>query len=163
MVSPISSGSGSYDTISIQRQMRSQAADRILKKVDANQDGKITLDELGKVLEAGGNQQGPSAAELLKQLDQGNKGYVTKQDIENGLAKAEQNKPAQGQQRMRPGGGGGSPPTDDSTSTSTAYSFDPQDLNQDGVVTMREKIQYVLNLYAAQQEAGSSVQASLYA
>jgi Ca2+-binding EF-hand superfamily protein len=138
--------------------MRSQVADRMLKAVDTNQDGKITEDELSKVVEARGNKQGPTAAEILKQLDQGNKGYITKQDLENGLAKADQEKPTQVAQPAMPGGGG-APPAGGSSSTSTT-SFDPQDLNQDGKVTMQEMVQYALNLYAAQKEAQSGNQAS---
>jgi hypothetical protein len=168
MVGTIGSGSGGYDTASTQ-QTRSKVADRILKEVDGNQDGKITRDELSAALDARGVKQSSSVSEFFKQLDQGDKGYITKQDIENGLESVAQSAPAQAQPAARPGGGGGGAPpaggggTGDSSSASTASSYDPQDLNQDGVVTMQEQLQYVLNLYTAQTEAGSSSQASVYA
>jgi hypothetical protein len=164
MVGAIGSVSGGYDAAST-RQTLSKLADRILKEVDGDQDGKITQDELSAALDARGVKQSSSASEFFKQLDQGDKGYITKQDIENGLESVAQSAPAQGQPAARPGGappaGGGG--TGDSSSASTASSYDPQDLNQDGVVTMQEKLQYVLNLYTAQTEAGSSSQASAYA
>jgi hypothetical protein len=146
MVGSISSAVASYSTTQAQ-ETRSLAADRILKAVDTNQDGKITEDELSKAMVAQGNKQGPSAAELFKQLDQGNKGYITKQDLEDGLAKADQAKqpkapPAGG------GGGGGAPPAAGGTSTTTSY--DPADLNQDGVVTAQERMEYAQKAYAAQ-------------
>ena len=170
MVSSIGSGSSGYNTASIQ-QMRSQAAARLLKAADANQDGKITEGELSKAMQAQGNKQGPSAAEIIKQLDQGNKGYITKQDLEAGLAKADQGKQIQGPPRGGPGrggappagAGGGSSSAGSSSSASTPTSYDPEDLNQDGTVTLQEKTQYALKLYAAQKEAQPHTQASVYA
>lgn len=162
MVSSIGSGSGAFDTASIQ-QVRSQVAARMIKAVDTNQDGKITEDELSKALAARGNQQGPSASEIIKQLDQGNKGYITEQDLEAGLAKADQSKPAQGPPRGGPGGGEAPPPTGGSSGTSTTTSYDPADLNQDGVVTTEERMQYALSLYIPQKETPTGQQVSLYA
>jgi hypothetical protein len=134
------------------------AADQIFKAVDTNQDGKITEEELSNAVEAQGNKQGPSAAELFKQLDQGNKGYITKQDLEDGLARADQSQapPAGG------AGGGGAPPAGGGGGGSSTTSYDPADLNQDGVVTMQERMEYAQKVYAA-QEAPTSRQASVYA
>ena len=177
MVSSIGSMSGGYDAAQIQ-QMRSQAADRLLKAVDTNQDGKITADELSTAMGAQGDVQSSSTSEIFKQLDQGNKGYITKQDLEDGLAKAQQGQETQSQQTQAPqsatppgggaaaaGGGGGSAPTagSSSTSASTTTSYDPADLNQDGTVTMQERTQYALKLYEAQKETSSSGRASVYA
>lgn len=150
MVGSVSSGSGGYDTAVIE-QLRAQAADRMLKRVDSNQDGKITEDELSRALEASGNKQTASVSELFKQLDQGGKGYITKQDIEDGLAREEQAKAAQAQQPAKLGRGGAPA----AGGAGTSYSYDPADLNQDGVVTTQERIQYILNLYAAQKEVES--------
>ena len=161
MVGAIGSGSGEFDTASTQ-QTRSKVADRILKEIDGNQDGKVTRDELSAALDARGVKQSSSASQFFKQLDQGDKGYLTKQDIENGLESVARSAPARAQAASRPGGGGGGG-TGDSSSASTTSSYDPRDLNQDGVVTMQEQLQYVLNLYNAQIEAGSSSQASVYA
>ena len=91
MVSSIGNGSRGYDVAAIQ-QIRSQTADRLLKKIDTNQDGKITKDELRAAVEASGKPSS-SALELFKKLDEGNKGFLTKQDLEDGLAKAAQSKP----------------------------------------------------------------------
>jgi hypothetical protein len=114
-------------------------------------------------MQAQGNNQGPSASEIIKQLDQGNKGYISKQDLEAGLARVDQGKQPQGPPKGGPGGGGGSPSTGSSSGTSTTTSHDPEDLNQDGTVTMEEKIQYAQKLYAAQKEAQSGNQVSVYA
>ena len=108
MVGSIGSWSGGYDTASTQQTL-SKVADRILKEVDGNQDGKITEDELSAALDARGVKQSSSASEFFKQLDQGDKGYITKQDIENGLESVAQSEPAQAQQAARPGGGGAPP------------------------------------------------------
>ena len=178
MAGSISSVSGSYDTAQIQ-QMRSLAADRLLKAVDTNQDGKITQDELSKAVDSRGGQQGPTTAELFKQLDQGNKGYITKQDLEDGLAKADQRSPPAGPPPGMSGGGGPPPAGADggggaaapagssssaSSGASTTTTYDPADLNQDGIVTMQERLQYAAKLYAAQEQApSSSKQASVYA
>jgi hypothetical protein len=77
----------------------------VFKAVDTNQDGKITENELSKAIAARGSKQGPSASEIMKQLDQGNKGYITKQDLDAGLAKVDQTQKAQG---TAPGVAGGS-------------------------------------------------------
>jgi len=144
MVGPISRAAASYSTTQSQ-ETRSLAADKIIKAVDSDQDGKITEEELSKAMEAQAGKQGPSAAELFKQLDQGGKGYITKRDIEDGLAKADQAQQA----RARKGGGeGGAPRAGGGASAAKAY--DPADLNQDGVVTMRERMEYAQQAYAAQ-------------
>jgi hypothetical protein len=146
-----------HDTASTQ-QTRSKVADPILKEVDGNQDGKITQDELSAALDARGVKQSSSASEFFMQLDQGCKGYITKQDIENGVESVAQRAPAQAE-RLPAGNGG----TKGSSSTGSTSSYDPRDLNQDGEATMQEQLQYVLNLYTVQTEAGSSSEASVYA
>src|ERR1035437_466964 len=105
MISSIGSSSAGYDTASIQ-QMRSQLAEKLFKTADANQDGKVTADELSNVMQAKGNKQGPSASEIIKQLDQGNNGYITEQDLEAGLAKLDHGKQPQGPPKGRPGEAG---------------------------------------------------------
>jgi hypothetical protein len=162
MIGSVGGASGGYDAASIQ-QMRTQVAERMLKAVDANQDGKITEDELSKAIQAQGNKKGPSAAEIIKQLDQGNKGYLTEQDLEAGLAKADQAKQSQGPPRGGAGKAGGGEAPSAGGGTSAATSYDPADLNQDGVVTMQERVQYALQQYAAQKEAQPSNQLSIYA
>jgi hypothetical protein len=140
----------------ISQQQRSLAAERILKAADANNDRIITEDELAKALGDQPNRKGPTAAELFKQLDQGSKGYITKQDLEDGLARAEQAPMPQGSPAGagRGGGGGGA--------ASAVTSYDAEDLNQDGRVTMEERAQYAAKVYAARHEAASSPQASVY-
>jgi Ca2+-binding EF-hand superfamily protein len=75
-----SSGTGSA-------QNQSQIVDRIFKKVDSNQDGKITRDELAQALRTSSGGQGPSVDDIFAVLDTGNKGYITKQDAADGLDK----------------------------------------------------------------------------
>ena len=158
MVNAISSGGGGYDTASLQ-QAESQAADRIFKAVDTNHDGKITEDELSQAMQAQGGQQGASAAELFKQLDQGGKGYITKQDLEAALATTDQAQSAQKQApKVRGGGGGG----EGGGAASLIQSYDPEDLNYDGRVTMQERVQYALQVYEAQKEAQAGQQTSVY-
>ena len=167
MVNAIGSGGGGQVTTSVQ-QMRSQAAERMLKAVDTNQDGKITENELSKAIAAGGSKKGPSASEIMKQLDQGNKGYITEKDLEAGLAKIDMGTKAQG---PAPGGaGGGEAPAGGegamaaggASGASASTSYDPADLNQDGVVTLQEGIQYAMTHYVAPKESQSGNQISLY-
>jgi Ca2+-binding EF-hand superfamily protein len=160
MVSSISSTSAAYSATQTQ-ETRSVEADKILKAVDTNQDGKITEDELSKAMAAQGSKQGSSAAELFKQLDQGSKGYITKQDLEDGLAKTDQAKaPSTSGSGGGGGGGGGSSSAGGATSTTTSY--DPADLNQDGVVSAQERIEYAQKAYTA-QHATTSQQSTVYA
>lgn len=163
MVGAIGNWAGSYNT-AIRQQMQAKEADRVLQRVDTNQDGKVTEAELSKALQANGNKQGVSAAELFKQLDQGGKGYITRQDLEDGLAKAEPGTASLGQapsgRAGRGGAGGGDGDAAGGASTTTA--FDPEDLNQDGKVTNQERIEYMLKVYAAQKEAGASQAGAVY-
>jgi len=156
MVNAISSGGGGYGAASLQ-QAESQAADRLFKAVDTNHDGKITEDELSQAMQAQGGQQGASAAELFKQLDQGGKGYITKQDLEAALAKADQAQSARGRAPKVRGGG-----AEEGGGTSLIQSYDPEDLNQDGRVTMQEWVQYALQVYEAQKDAQAGQQTSVY-
>ena len=158
MVSSISSTSAAYSATQTQ-ETRSVQADKILKAVDTNQDGKITEDELSKAMAAQGSKQGSSAAELFKQLDQGSKGYITKQDLEDGLAKTDQAKaPSTGGSGGGSGGGGGS----SSAGGTTSKTYDPADLNQDGVVSAQERIEYAQKAYTAQHST-TSQQSTVYA
>jgi len=161
MLGAISSGAGSYD-VAIRQQMKAKEADRILQRVDTNQDGKVTEDELSKAVQANGNKQGVSAAELFKQLDQGGKGYITRQDLEEGLAKAEPGTASLGQAPSGRAGRGGGGDGDAAGGASTTTAFDPEDLNEDGKVTNQERIQYMLKVYAAQKEAGASQAGGVY-
>jgi hypothetical protein len=168
MVSSISSGSGGVDTASIQ-QIRSQAA-RMLKAADTNKDSKITENELSKAIGASGSKSGPTPAEIMKQLDQGSKGYLTQQDLEAGLAKADQAKPAHAPRQSGSGGGAapaaggaGSPSTARTSGTTEQDTYDPADLNQDGTITVLETVQYAQQVYARQQEPPTHNQLSLYA
>lgn len=143
-------------------QIRSQESARLFQKVDANQNGRITADEFTQAAEAHAKQtsgqsgaQLPNPAELFKQLDQGNKGYLTQQDLETGLAQANRNRPADSpppERAAAPTANSPSDPgSDDLSTTGTSSSIagtKPEDLNQDGNVTLQEKIRYVLNQYA---------------
>jgi hypothetical protein len=130
-------------------------AGRMMKSVDTNQDGKITQDELTEAVHDSGNKQGLSAQELLQQLDQAGKGYITRQDIETGLQRAQSTSFSASQP---PPGRGGPPPTGDPMNTSNTYTFDPEDLNQDGTVTNQEEIQYLLTQYTAQTAPAPNLQ-----
>ncbi len=152
MVGSISSGA--YNAV-LASASRSQAADQIMKKADANRDGKITEAELGNAIDAAGGKQSSSVKEIFNLLDQGGKGYLTKQDLEDGLSKATQSQPTQGKAAGASGGGpaGGVGGAAAASGTATA---DPEDLNQDGTVTQQEKIQYVLTHYAKAASASSA-------
>jgi Ca2+-binding EF-hand superfamily protein len=152
MVSPIINRSDSYSV----QHARSLAAQQMFQSADSNSDGKITEDELTRSMAARGNNEGPGAAELFKQLDQGSKGYLTQRDVEAGLEKLGQSQPAQDVPRSGPPEGGGG-------ASAAATTFDAEDLNQDGRVTMQEKVQYALKIYLAQKEAESVHGASVYA
>lgn len=158
MISSVGSGGGGPESAFIQ-QARSRAADRLFQKIDANRDGRITQDELSRAMGASGK-QGAGAAVAFQQLDQGGKGYISRQDLEDGMAKADQATQAQAQQKgvaragKGEGGGGGGAPV--------VASPDPEDLNQDGRVTMQEKLQYAEQRYAARQQARTGNQVSAY-
>jgi hypothetical protein len=157
MVGQVSSAASISNTAQTQ-EARSRIAERIFKAADSNQDGKITEDELSSAMAAQGGKQGPSAADLFKQLDQGNKGYITRQDVEDGLAKAGQSKAAANGKTSRNEGGGG---PHGGGGASAAKVYDPADLNQDGVVTMRERMTYAQQAYTA-KESQTSGQAAVY-
>ena len=147
-------GSGAYNA-AFARESRTQAADQIMKRADANRDGKITEAELGNAIEAAGGKQSSSVKEIFNLLDQGGKGYLTKQDLEDGLSKAAQSQPTQGKAAGASGGGParGGGGAAGASSTATA---DPEDLNQDGTVTQQEKIQYLLTHYAKAASASTT-------
>lgn len=147
MVSAISGGTGTFSTDMVLL----QKADQILKAADSNNDAQLTTDEFTEAAVASGA-SASAAAELFNQLDQGGKGYLTKQDLATGLAQAGSTdglaatqQPVQAAGAAGAGGGGGG----------TAVSYDPADLNFDGTVTAAERVQYALKQYEKQKEAAS--------
>lgn len=163
MVSSIGNSSGASDLAAAQ-QIRSQMADRMMKAVDTDQNGKITEGELTTAIEASGRRQGLTSSELFQQLDQGGKGYITREDIQSGLERTAPNQssavPPPPVQGGGPRGGGGAPPAreSESTTSSSTYFYDPEDLNQDGTVSSQEQMQYLLDQYTVQSREAPSLQ-----
>lgn len=153
MLSAISSASAGTGAEAIS-QARSKAVDELFKKVDTNVDGKITKDELTQALqsdsvELGSSENRPSVDQIFERLGAGSKGYITKDDaaaaLENAPPPSEGAKPAaRGGGRPVGGGGGGGGSTEEA---STSTNYDPMDTNQDGTVTMQEKLAYISKAY----------------
>ena len=85
MVGAISSGMGGIDASALK-----QMQEKMFKQADLNGDGKITKEEMNKVVQSEGTQKGPSVDEVFKNLDTDNDGAISKLESDAGLAKLAQ-------------------------------------------------------------------------
>ena len=157
MVSSVSGTGAGYDSSTV-AQARPRAVDQIFQKIDADRDGKITKTELTQYFESdsvetGSSGQTPSVEAVFNALDTGDKGYITKQDVANGMAQAPP-KPPGGEGPEAGGAGGGAGGT-------TSLEDDPRDTNQDGTVSMQEEIAYAIQHYQA-KDSTQKAQSVIY-
>ncbi len=113
------------------RQFRSQSA-RVSQQPDAYYDDRITGVDPSNAVQETGNQQDGRAPGLVSMADQ---------------RKQAQSLPRSGGRALQSPASGTTIPT---------VPYDPQDLNRDGSITDLEKLNYVLKLYEARQEAEST-------
>jgi Ca2+-binding EF-hand superfamily protein len=107
----------------------------MFKRLDTDGDGKITEKELKSGIPENG--KGPSAAEILKQIDTNKDGSIDKGENDAFMTKMEKS----GRPPKPPRGGGpkGPPPSGGAASSNTAAQiFDELDTNKDGKVSMTE-------------------------
>lgn len=136
--------------------------DQLFKKADGNRDGKITKEELSQAFQSdnvkeGSADQTAKVNAIFDLLDQGGKGYITKEDATAGLEKLAQAQPGGAEppaHKAHGGGGGGG--GDGDTATAAVVNPDPADTNQDGKVSMQEELTYVLAQYQKSEAAHSS-------
>jgi len=156
MVGAISSGMGGIDA-SVLKQMQ----EKMFKQFDLNGDGKITKEEMNKVVQSDGTQKGPSVDEVFKNLDTDNDGAISKLESDAGLAKlAQQMQGKDGAQgkgtppssgNVEGGGKSGASASAQSSSVSIINSssssnivYDKKDANKDGKVSFKEEQDYAM-------------------
>lgn len=147
---------------------QSKVVDKMFEKVDANQDGQITKDELAQSLassKAPVNSSGKklSVDEIFQVLDSAGKGYITKEDAAAGLGAlaekltaARSKKPAE----VAPAGDGAGTGAAAGGGTATGTVYDPRDTNQDGTVSMEEELAYNASQYATAATLETTTQAA---
>jgi Ca2+-binding EF-hand superfamily protein len=160
MVSAIASANAGYGPSPV---------DQFFKKVDSDGNEKITKSELTQALEADSVDLGSSTETAVDAVfslfDAGNKGYITEQNMEDGLKKLESASTdetsatgeSEGASRPAGGGGGGG-----GGGAAAATSYDPADTNQDGVVSMQERLAYMVKQYSKSDTEDQS-QSTTYA
>jgi hypothetical protein len=156
MVGAISSGMGGIDASALK-----QMQEKMFKQFDLNGDGKITKEEMNKVVQSDGTQKGPSVDEVFKNLDTDNDGAISKLESDAGLAKlAQQMQGKDGAQDKGPpptsgsvegGGKAGASESAQSSSVSIINSssssnkvYDKKDANKDGKVSFKEEQDYAM-------------------
>lgn len=146
-ISGISSASSwsSTQASSTARRPERPDPDKMFARIDANGSGEVDKTELNSMLDDMATRTGKtgklSADELLAKADANGDGSLDKTELEQGmksLMPAPASTLAFAQARGASGGPGGPPPPSDGE-TSDDSTLDPQDTNQDGVVTELER------------------------
>jgi Ca2+-binding EF-hand superfamily protein len=121
-------------------QSRGMAGDDLFAKVDGDGDGSVSQDELQSLLEkmsgAAASKTGTSSDELFAQLDTDGDGKLSQAEFDAGRP-SEQASGMAGGMPPPPGGQGG-PGGAQAASGSTTY--DPLDTNEDGTVSLSERL-----------------------
>ncbi|MBN9661866.1 MAG: EF-hand domain-containing protein [Acidobacteria bacterium] len=172
MLNSVGSLTSTYHASSHAR-MSEKVVDRMFKKVDTNQDGQITKDELAQALASGNPKTDRSGKKLsvddfFQALDTAGKGYITKEDAAAGLdamaqklAESKSNRSGEAHHGRGGGGGhasGGGTATGGTGSTTDTTSYDPRDTNQDGTVSEQEAAAYAATHYVQTDQAAASTQ-----
>jgi hypothetical protein len=171
MLNSVGSLTSTYHASSHAR-MSEKVVDRMFKKVDTNQDGQITKDELAQALASGNPKTDRSGKKLsvddfFQALDTAGKGYITKEDAAAGLdamaqklAESKSNRSGEAHHGRggggRHAGGGGAAGGTGSSTDSTQY--DPRDTNRDGTVSEQEAAAYAATHYVQTDQAAVSTQ-----
>jgi EF-hand domain pair len=151
MVSAVSS-SGGMSAAALKKMQ-----DEMFKKADANNDGKISKDELSQVAQAKDTKNGPSVDDVMTSMDTNKDGSISRLESDAGLAKIAQDMKGQQAQQGKgapPAGGpppaGGAPPAGGggaaggTSGSSSTKSYDKKDTNKDGTVSDMEELLYSL-------------------
>ena len=135
-----SSGAGVFDT----SKMASTMASKMMSDLDPNNTGKVTEDQFVSALKSKGV-SADDASTMYGSIDTKGTGSITKSDIESAISNGNL-KPPSGGSRGSPGGAGASGGAEKagSSATSSAKTYDKEDLNQDGTVTSTEELVYEL-------------------
>lgn len=137
-------------------QSRGMAGDDLFGKVDSDGDGSVNQDELQSLLEkmSGGtaSKTGTSSDELFAQLDADGDGKLSQAEFDAGRP-SEQTPGMAGGMPPPPGGPGGA----QAASGSTAY--DPLDTNEDGTVSLSERLAGSSSAQEAAQALFSAIDA----
>lgn len=171
MLNSVGSLTSAYHASSHAR-MSEKVVDRMFKKVDTNQDGQITKDELAQALASGATKTDRSGKKLsvddfFQALDTAGKGYITKEDAAAGLdamaqKMAESRSKRSGEAQHGRGGGGGHAggggAAEGTGSSTDSTQYDPRDTNQDGTVSEQEAAAYAATHYVQTDQAAVSTQ-----
>lgn len=127
-----------------------QAGDDLFSKVDSDGSGAVSQEELQGLLEhMSGNRDSTAtsteAAALFKQLDSDSDGSLSSSEFDagrpqNSADSGASNSTASANRPAPPPGGPGGPGRGGGASSSTSETYDPLDTNQDGVVSMEERL-----------------------
>ena len=127
----------------------SSIANRMMKDLDADGDGKITKDEFVAGLQAKGL-SAEDAAKHFDEIDSAKTGSIGKSDIEAAVKDGRMKPPPRGAPPAGAKGGGSA----GSAGGSASKSYDKEDLNKDGTVTTAERLIYDMRKAAAQEANG---------
>jgi len=123
-------------------QTRGMAGDDLFGKVDSDGDGSISQDELQGLLEkmSGGtaSKTGTRSDELFAQLDADGDGQLSQAEFDAGRPSEQGQDMAGGMPPPPPGGPGG--PGGAQPSGSGTATYDPLDTNEDGTVSLAERL-----------------------
>lgn len=127
-----------------------QAGDDLFSKVDSDGSGAVSQAELQGLLEKmSGNSDSTAtsteAAALFKQLDSDSDGSLSSSEFDagrppNSADSGASSRTASANRPAPPPGGSGSPGRSGGASSSTSETYDPLDTNQDGEVSMEERL-----------------------
>lgn len=121
-------------------QSRGMAGDDLFAKVDGDGDGSVSQDELQSLLEkmsgAAASKTGTSSDELFTQLDADGDGKLSQAEFDAG--RPSEQAPGMAGGMPPPPGGQGGPSGAQAASGSTTY--DPLDTNEDGTVSLSERL-----------------------
>lgn len=131
---------------------RGQAGDDLFGKVDSDGDGAVSQTELQALLEQmsgdTASQTGVSSDALFSQLDTNGDGALSEAEFDAGRPSGEPGGQGGGMQAAGdmppppggPGGPGGPAGATGSSGSSSTASYDPLDTNEDGVVSLAERL-----------------------
>ncbi len=118
-------------------QSRGMAGDDLFAKVDGDGDGSVSQDELQGLLEkmSGGtaSKTGTSSGELFTQLDADGDGKLSQAEFDAG-------RPSEQAPGMAGGGPGGMPAPPGGPGGPGGTAYDPLDTNEDGTVSLSERL-----------------------
>ncbi|MDD0816669.1 XopAW family type III secretion system calcium-binding effector [Curvibacter sp. HBC28] len=127
-----------------------QAGDDLFSKVDSDGSGAVSQEELQGLLEhMSGNRDSTAtsteATALFQQLDSDSDGSLSSSEFDagrpqNSADSGASNSTASANRPAPPPGGPGGPGRSGGASSSTSETYDPLDTNQDGVVSMEERL-----------------------